>query len=430
MKASAPQLLNTALRACRDVEIVREERTEVDLVRPDRPHTLRGVGIRVNHEGRLGYAWEEGDPEGEALLERAVEDSRRGPEGILFAHGILPPVRSEPEPDLEVALERLKALIQGLDFMLPSLLPHREFRLQARVLRQQVTILTRSGQRTATRVLHFLTLRSPEEPHLVAGMYTARPDDTPAEILVRLAWRTVHSHELVEPPEDRLPAVFTATATGRLLRDLAAGPLDVRNEGPAPGPWLHPSVSLRDDGTLAGGFGTAPFDGEGLPRRSVPLVEEGRLLRRLADRARARAANMEPAGLAVRDWGEAPRPGYSNLVLSPGRASMGELCELIGEGLLLDRLTPAPGQAGPGEFCRLADTAFLVQEGLPMCRIPPVLVRGRYEDLLGRDLLALGQERAWHGRTFAPPLAVAAVGLEEAGPDLPEDFSDPPGCWW
>ena len=428
-----PTLINTALRTCRDVEIVHEERTEIDLARPDHRRTARGTGVRVNHEGRIGFAWVDGDRADEDLLEEAVRSSAEGPEGVLFAHGLMPPVAGGAEPDPDASLERLEALIQGLEFMLPSLLPDREFRLQARLLVQRLTLHTRAGQRSGGRVLHFLTLRSPEDPPLTAGMYTGRPDDTPAEILCRLAWRTVHSREVVPLPEERLPAVFTATATGRLLRDLAEGPLDIRTSEAVPLPgeaWLHGSVNLWDDGTVPGAFGTAPFDGEGLPRRRVPLVEGGRLVRRLADRAAARAAGVQPAGLAVRDWGEAPRPGYSNLVMAPGASSLGELCDEIGEGLLLDRLTPAPGMAGPGEFCRRADTAFLVLEGRPVCRVPPVLIRGRYEDLLGRDLVALGRERAWHGRTFAPPLAVSQVGIEDPEPDGVEEISDLPGCWW
>lgn len=436
MKASPTHLLSLALRTCRDAEIVREERTEVDLARPDASRTARGVGIRVNHEGRIGFAWSDtGAAEGEDLLEQAIADSAQGPDGILFAHGILPPLRGIPgEPDFEDAVGRLRQLIRGLDFMLPSLVPHREFRLQARLLWQRISILTRSGERSAGRTLHFLTVRPHDEPWLMAGMFTARPDETPSEILCRLAWRAVHSDEVDDPPSGIVPAVFTATAAGRLLRDLGEGPLDIRSwaEGTSPDPgerWLHPTVHIRDDGTMPDAFGTAPFDGEGLPRKPVPLVAGGTLLRHLADRAHARRMGVEAPGLAVRDWGEVPRPGYSNLVMEPGDSSLGELCDEVGEGLLLDRLTPAPEHARPGEFCRRADLAFVLRGGRPIRRIPPVLVRGRYERLLGEDLLALGRERAWHGRTFAPPLAVAAVEVEDPG-ELAEEVSELPGCWW
>ncbi len=361
-----------------------------------------------------------------------MEDSRNGPEGVLFAHGMRPHVRSEAEPEVDLALERLRALIRGLDFMLPPLLPEREFRVVARVLRQRLTILTRAGERSASRLLYFLTLRSAEDPPLTAGMYTARPDDTPAEILCRLAWRAVHSREVAWPESDRLPAVFTSTATGRLLRDLVRDRLDSRVslEEPTLGePWLSPALNLVDDGTIPGAFGTTPFDGEGLPRACVPLIEKGRLVRRLADRSHAGRAGA--AGLAIREWGQPPCPGYSHLVLGPGQSWLGELCCAgVQEGLLLDRLTPAPDHARPGEFCRRADTAFLILEGQPVCRVPPLLVRARYEELLGPDLVDLGSERSWHGRTFAPPLAVREVTVEEADQAPDEDVSDLPGCWW
>src|SRR5690606_8985944 len=125
-------------------------------------------------------------------------------------------------------------------------------------------------------------------------------------------------------------------ATAALLRDMAADPLDVRSEQcPDPGErWLHEKVTLCDDGTMPGAPGSGAFDGEGLPRRRIPLIEGGVMRHPLADRAHARQRGLEPQGLAVRDWGEPPRPGYSNLVLEPGRSSLGELAAEIGEGLL------------------------------------------------------------------------------------------------
>jgi PmbA protein len=38
---------------------------------------------------------------------------------------------------------------------------------------------------------------------------------------------------------------------------------------------FSPVLRIRDDGTLAGGMGTAPFDGEGVAQRNTVLVEEG-----------------------------------------------------------------------------------------------------------------------------------------------------------
>jgi PmbA protein len=95
-----------------------------------------------------------------------------------------------------------------------------------------------------------------------------------------------------------------------------------------------PLFKLVDDGIDPEGPDSAPFDGEGSPRRSNELIEDGRLLTFLFDARTARKAGRQSTGSASRgSYRTPPGVGTSNLVLAPGDADLDELFRRAGDGL-------------------------------------------------------------------------------------------------
>jgi PmbA protein len=81
----------------------------------------------------------------------------------------------------------------------------------------------------------------------------------------------------------------------------------------------------------------APFDGEGIPRQRVLLVERGVPKNLVYSRASAKAAKKTPTGHGFplpNEYGEAPM----NLVFSGGKASLEEMIASTERGLLVTRL--------------------------------------------------------------------------------------------
>lgn len=430
--------MGTALRRCRDAEIVWEERTELDLAQPETRREFRGWGLRVNLEGRLGWAWGDIGETPEVLLDRAVQMARHSQtEGILFSHGLpFTGQATPPDPvDLRPHFDRLTRFVGRLQFLVPSLVPDRAVKIHANLRIQQMMLMTRAGEQISQRVTYNVDIQAPEGPPLSSGLLAGRLRESPSEILCQLAWRAAHGDQLADPPLGTMPAVWTEAASAAVLRDLVtthfdAGTFASKPELAAPWgeTWLSPQLTIQDDGTLPSGPGTVPFDGEGLGRKPVSLVQEGVVHHHLADRLHAKALGVGAPGLAVRDWGQPPRPGWSNLTITPGGSSLGDLARRVSDGVILDRLVPCEAPREDGEFCRLAEIAFRLKGGRPVERLAPVLVRGRFTDLLGEDLLGLGAERSWSGRCFTPPMATGRVTLEKA-PDESE-LPEPPGAWW
>lgn len=97
---------------------------------------------------------------------------------------------------------------------------------------------------------------------------------------------------------------------------------------------------LEDDGLDPAGLQTAPFDGEGLPRRRTRLIANGRLNTLLFDSRTARKARREPTASAARgSYRTPPAVGTTNLTMAAGTQDLDGLIEKAGDGMLVTDVT-------------------------------------------------------------------------------------------
>jgi PmbA protein len=93
---------------------------------------------------------------------------------------------------------------------------------------------------------------------------------------------------------------------------------------------------LHDDGLDPAGFASAPFDGEGVPRRRTSLIEGGGLHAYLFDTYTAHRGEAASTGNAGRSgYRSLPGVSPSNLVVSPGTLDFEGLLSEAGEGVLV-----------------------------------------------------------------------------------------------
>src|SRR6266404_5499279 len=79
-----------------------------------------------------------------------------------------------------------------------------------------------------------------------------------------------------------------------------------------------PNVTVIDDGTMPGGFGTTPFDGEGIPTRRTVVIENGILKSYLLNTYTAKKLGLETTANASRGLAGTPGIGPGNYFLEPG----------------------------------------------------------------------------------------------------------------
>lgn len=174
---------------------------------------------------------------------------------------------------------------------------------------------------------------------------------------------------------------------------------------------FSPLVHIRDDGTLPGGMGTAPFDAEGVPHGNTLLVENGELKGYLYDTRSAVKDGTVSTGNAVRGGIKSPlHMGISNFFLENGASPMGEMIRSIEKGVLL---TGVMGMhtANPisGDFS-VGATGHFIEDGALSYPVKGIAVAGNILDLY-RDVEAVGDDIRFFGSAGSPSLKIGALDI-------------------
>ncbi len=173
------------------------------------------------------------------------------------------------------------------------------------------------------------------------------------------------------------------------------------------------AFELRDDGLDPAGFEAAPIDAEGVPRRRTALVEAGLLRTFLHDSYTARRGAAASTGNAGRGgYRSPPRVAPSNLVVSPGEASLGQLLAEADDGVYVDDVAGLHSGVNPvtGVFS-VGASGQAIRAGE---RAEPLREFTIASDLVSmlRAVRAVGSEARWvpFGDTVSvPPLLVGEM---------------------
>jgi len=170
-----------------------------------------------------------------------------------------------------------------------------------------------------------------------------------------------------------------------------------------------PCVTVIDDGRLAGGLGSKPFDGEGLPTRRNVVIERGQLRSWLLDSYSARKLGMQSTGNAARGAGTGPNVGTTNLWIAPGDKTLDEIIAETERGLLVTELIGMGFNPITGDYSRGA-VGLWIEKGELAHPVEEVTIAGNLTDMLcGID--AVGSQLVWHGSTASPPLRIGCMTL-------------------
>lgn len=123
-------------------------------------------------------------------------------------------------------------------------------------------------------------------------------------------------------------------------------------------------VTIFDDPTMEGGFGSFPYDDEGVAGSRKVLMEDGVLTSFIHSRETAGRMGHRPNGGArSQDHGSRPLVRMSNTCMAPGDMSHEELFEDVKEGIYLKGTRGGEVDPAKGTFQFGAQEAFLVEKG-------------------------------------------------------------------
>ena len=120
-----------------------------------------------------------------------------------------------------------------------------------------------------------------------------------------------------------------------------------------------PSVTVIDDGTMPGGFGTSPFDGEGVPTRRTTVIDKGVLTSYLLNTYTAKKLGLQTTGNASRGLAGTPGIGPGNYFLQPGTKTPEQLIGGVKDGLYVTEFLGMGVNLVTGDYSRGASGLWI-----------------------------------------------------------------------
>lgn len=173
-------------------------------------------------------------------------------------------------------------------------------------------------------------------------------------------------------------------------------------------------LDLVDDGTLADGPDSAPFDGEGTPCRRTPLISGGVLQGFLYDTYTARKAGRQSTGNGLRpSYAGLPGVAPTNLVVAGPATPLAEIIAGLDKGVLVTNVVGVHSGANPvtGQFS-VGMNGLLIEGGELTTPVREVTLAG---DILGMlsGIRALGDDARWipSGSIFTPSVLIEGMAI-------------------
>jgi PmbA protein len=171
------------------------------------------------------------------------------------------------------------------------------------------------------------------------------------------------------------------------------------------------NVTILDDGLRPGGFGSRPFDDEGVAPSVTPVVECGVLQNYLLNSYTARKLNLRTTGNAARGVAGPPSVGPKNLYLIPGPHSPEEILKAVPSGFYVTELIGFGVNIVTGDYSRGAAGLWIEKGGLTY-PVEEVTIAGNLREMLAH-IAMIGSDLEFRSAIAAPTLLVE--GLTVAG---------------
>jgi len=170
-------------------------------------------------------------------------------------------------------------------------------------------------------------------------------------------------------------------------------------------------LEIVDDGTIPGAVASSTYDGEGVPRRPVRVVEGGTMLTFLHNSYSAGIMNVESTGHATRGgYGTYVGAGPSNIRVRPGEGTLDEMIHETGRGILVVNASFSPNMVS-GEFSTTIDEGFLIENGERKHPVKNLMAGGHILDIL-RNIDLISKEGRLFGKGhFFPAVRIREVKL-------------------
>ena len=230
-------------------------------------------------------------------------------------------------------------------------------------------------------------------------------------------------------PTQQCPVVFPAEVARGLMANLlnaADGDAVYRNASMFAGKLgeqvAGENITMVDDGTLVfdreladggsirvGGFGTSPFDGDGLRTRRTVVIERGVLKEYLLNTYTGRKLGLASNAKASRGISSAPGIGGGNYFLEPGELTHDEIVGDVKSGLYVLStmgfgVNPVTGDYSQGV------SGLWIENGELTHAVEEITIAGNLKDMF-RNVSAIGTDLEFRSAGAVPTIRVEGMTI-------------------
>jgi PmbA protein len=248
--------------------------------------------------------------------------------------------------------------------------------------------------------------------------------ESPESVGAEAARRTLRRLGARRVPTQRVPIVFSPETARTLIGSIfeaASGDAVWRSASFLAGKLgeaiAAPALTLIDDHTLllpsgAGGFGTSPFDGEGLLSQRNVVLENGILRTYLLNTYAARKLGLKSTHNASRGLAGAPGIGCGNLYVAPGTQTEEQILGDVPAGLYVTGLMGFGINVVTGDYSRGA-TGLWIENGQLTHAVEEVTIAGNLAEML-HNVTAIGNDLVFRGSVASPTLRIDGMTIAGA----------------
>ncbi|WP_188759909.1 TldD/PmbA family protein [Edaphobacter acidisoli] len=253
---------------------------------------------------------------------------------------------------------------------------------------------------------------------------TTKKLDSPEAVGQEAARRTLQRLGARQAKTQKAPVVFSPEIARSIIGNIfeaANGDAIYRNASFFAGKLgeqvAGENITVIDDGTLVfdegdikiGGFGTRPFDGEGLPTRRTVLIERGILKNYVTNTYTARKLGTQSTGNASRGLAGNPGIGAGNFFLEPGTLTAEQIIGDVKSGLYVTEVMGFGVNLVTGDYSQGA-SGLWIENGELAYPVEEITIAGNFKDMY-KNIVAIGNDLVFRSASASPTIRIDGMTI-------------------